>query len=233
MIGTIKGIVLLLIGCAVAAAVPPMGGYVHAEPDLLLYPNAPAEFRYDPGQFEVITPGHPEFNAAYQLSGVSLWDRERNRIAYEVFRAPALTGISPSPDGRNEFVLMTNEFKVIVDGFSDYPRFLGKVYVRFIPDPPHSIALIEMAGNEIDYLIQPVGSIDVQNETESGHYSNTRTIHVRWSGAVGLRITAYGDKNNNTVYDEGRPKWSIYVSDNSVPVKNTTWGAIKAQYPAE
>jgi hypothetical protein len=235
MKSTKKGIVLILIcGTAVAFALPmAVLASTHAEPDLLLYPDTPTEFRYDPVRYEAITSSHPDFDSAYQVGGVSLWDRVESRIAYEVFRAPELTGISPSPNGRNEFLLMTNEFKVVVDGFSTYPRHLGIVYVRFTPDPPHATALIEMAGKDIDYLIQPVGSIDVREETPDGFYSNTLRVHVRWSGAVGIRITAYGDKNNNRVYDGGQHRWSIYVVDNSVPVENTTWGAIKAQYGSD
>jgi hypothetical protein len=233
MIGTNKGIVLILLYCAVLATVLSAPAHLRAEPDLLLYPNAPAEFRYNPVQYEAITSGHPDYDSEYQVGGVSLWDRGESRIAYEVFRAPNLTGISRSTNGRNEFVLMTNEFKVIVDGFSSYPRYLGEVCIRFIPDPPHSTALIEMAGTEIDYLIQPIGSINVRNETPNGFYTDTRSVHIRWSGAVGIRIAAYGDKNNNTVYDGGQHKWNIYVSDNSVPVENSTWGAIKALYEGE
>jgi hypothetical protein len=235
MIGTNKGIVLklcfiqvLAVALTVAVSAP-----VRAEPDLLVYPNVATEFRFNPAEFQVITSGHPEFDPNYQVGGVSLWDKVEHRIAYEVFRAPGLTGFSSSPSGYNEFVLMTNEFNLIVDGFCEYPRYLGKVYVRFAPDPPHATALIELGGSEIDYLIQPVKPIDVQDETPEGFYSNASIVHVRWSGAVGIRITAYGDKNNNRVCDSGFPRWSIYVEDNSVPVENTTWGALKAKYDTE
>ena len=235
MSSTTKGIVLILM-CGVlvggglrAAALAETG----AEPGLLVYPDVPTEFRYNPAEYEIITLGHPQFNPDYQIGGLSLWDKIEQRIAYEVFRAPQLTGFSSSSNGQNEFVLMTNEFKVIVDGFSTQPRYLGKVYVRFVPDPPHSTALIEMAGEEIDLLIQPIKPIDVQDLTPEGFYASTLSVHIRWSGAVGIRITAYGDKNNNRVYDGGMPRWSIYVQDNSVPVENTSWGAIKARYGSE
>ncbi|MGD8412613.1 MAG: hypothetical protein PVF33_00185 [Candidatus Latescibacterota bacterium] len=230
MKGTNKGIVLTLFLCAAIAAVLCRPAYLHAEPDLLVYPDAPAEFRYDPSQFEAITSGHPDFDAAYQVGGVSLWDRTENRIAYEVFRAPVLTSITPSPTGRNEFVVMTNEFKVIVDGFCEYPRRLGEVCLRFFPDPPHASAQIEVAGVDIDRLIHRVGSVEAREEGPDGFFTGTKRIHVRWSGAVGIHITAYGDKNNNLIYDGGENRWSIYVVDNSVPVENTTWGAIKAQF---
>jgi len=235
MSGTTKGIVLILLcgmvvgGAPLAAALADTG----AEPGLLVYPDVPTEFRYNPAEYEPITSGHPQFNPQFQIGGLSLWDKIEQRIAYEVFRAPQLTGFSSSSNGENEFVLMANEFKVIVDGFFTQPRYLGKVCVRFVPDPPHSTALIEMAGEEVDFLIQTIKPIDVQDITPEGFYSGTRSVHIRWSGAVGIRITAYGDKNNNLVFDGGMPRWSIYVQDNSVPVENTSWGAIKARYGAE
>jgi hypothetical protein len=235
MISTTKGIVLKVIcGLAVAGALPlVVFASTEAEPDLLVYPNVPAEFRFNPAEYEVMSAAHPQFDPDYQIGGVSLWDKLEQRVAYEVFRAPQLTGFSSSSSGHNEFVLMTNEFNVIVDGFCSYPRFLGKVYVRFYPDPPQSTAMIELGGEIIDGLIQPINPIDVRDQTPDGFYSNTRNVHIRWSGSVGIRITAYADKNNNRVLDQGNPKWSIYVEDNSVPVANTSWGAIKAMYGAE
>lgn len=231
MNSTNKGVVLKL-SCfvVIGALLLTTAVSTHAEPDLLVYPSVAAEFRFNPAEFHTISSGHPDFDPAYQVGGVSLWDKVENRIAYEVFRAPKLTGFSSSSSGENEFVLMTNEFKVIVDGFSAYPRYLGKIYLRFIPNPPHSTAMIEMAGTVIDFLIQPILPINVQDKTGDGFYSNTRKVHIRWSGAIGIRITAYGDKNNNRVYDGGSPRWSIYVEDNTVPVENTSWGAIKAIY---
>ena len=232
MESTKEGIVLkVILGLAmVGVLLTSTQTYAQVEPDLLVYPSAPSIFRFNPVEYELILPGNPDFDPLYQAGGASLWDRTANRIAYEVFKAPALTGLTPSLNGRNEFVIMTNEFRVVVDGFSDYPRYLGQIYVRFAPDPPQATALIEMAGQMIDALIQPIAPINVEDETPEGYYSNSRQVHVRWSGAVGIRITAYGDKNNNMVFDGGVPRWSIYVEDNSVPVEQTTWGAIKARF---
>jgi hypothetical protein len=239
MARTTKGIVLKVIcWSAVVGGLLATGTSVRAqsdllEPDLLVYPNKAAEFRYNPAEFELITSQHPDFNSDYSVGGVSLWDKSSGRVAYEVFRAPNLTAISPSTNGRNEFVVMTNEFKVIVDGFGDYPRYLGKVYLRFVPDPPQSTALIEIEGELIDFLIQEINPLDVRSQNPEGFYTNTERVQIRWSGAVGIRITAYGDRNNNRVFDGGNPRWSIYVADNSVPVENTSWGAIKAMYGSD
>jgi len=235
MTGTKKGVVLRLFHClAVASALSAAtAAFIQAEPDLLVYPNQPAEFHYNPAEFEMMYPSHPGFESAYQIGGVSLWDRQLGRVAYEVFRAPQLMGIQPSVRGTNEYVLMDNDFTLIVDGFGEYPRQFGKVYVRFTPDPPQSTALVEMDGEAVDFHIQPIDPFNAFTPTEEGYYTGIQPVAIRWSGAVGIRITAYEDLNNNMVFDGGAPRWSIYVLDNSVPVEERTWGAIKAMYSSD
>jgi hypothetical protein len=90
-----------------------------------------------------------------------------------------------------------------------------------------------MNGETVRYLITEISGFDSQTPTPEGYYTGTRTCHLRWSASVGIRIIAYGDKNGNRVYDGGPPKWSVYVIDNTVPVKNETWGGIKAMYDTE
>jgi hypothetical protein len=119
---------------------------------------------------------------------------------------------------------------VIVDGFSDQPRQVNEITVRFIPDPPHSSAAVAVNRVPLDYLITKISGMEVTSETPEGYYSDTKRFRVWWSGAIGMRITAYGDKNRNLVYDGGIPQWSIYVRDNTVPVREATWGNIKALY---
>jgi len=235
MKGTSKGVVLKLFICSVAvsAQLCLATALACAEPLLLVYPNKPAEFRYNPAEYELVTPGDPRFDTDFDIGGVMLWDKIEERIAYEVYRAPNITSFQTSSSGMNEFVLLVNEFTLIVDGYCEYPRQLNELYIRFFPDPPHSSALVILKGEPIDYLIMPIPGINVQTPTPEGCYSDTRNFHVAWSAAVGLRVTVYGDKNGNRIYDGGVPKWSIYVMDNTVPVQETTWGAIKALYGSE
>jgi hypothetical protein len=232
MTGTNKGIVLRLFYC-VAVTVMLLGATAmlsYAEPLLLVYPNKPAQFHYNPSDYSALSPGHPDYDANYAVGGVTLWDNAEERIAYEVFRAPWLAGFQESANGMNEFVLMTNEFNLIVDGYGEYPRQLNKIHVQFAPSPPNATAMIEMAWEPLVYLITQVPGIDALESTDEGYYTGSSSFHIRWSGSVGIRITAFADKNGNHAYDGGVPKWSIFVSDNSVPVEETSWGAIKAMY---
>jgi hypothetical protein len=235
MKGTSEGIVLKLFICSVvvSAQLCFATALSYAEPLLLVYPNKPAEFRYNPAEYELLTPSSPQYDPDFDVGGVMLWDKIEQRIAHEVYRAPNITRFRTSSSGMNEFVILVNEFTLVVDGYCEYPRQLNELYVRFIPDPPHASTLVILNGEPIEYLIMPIPGIDVQTPTPEGCYSDTRNIHIAWSASVGLRVTVYGDKNGNRIYDGGVPKWSIYVMDNTVPVKETTWGAIKALYGSE
>ena len=231
MTGAKKGIVLTLAYMAVIGALfYPAAGLAYTEPLLLVYPNKPAEFHYDQERYEVLGPTDSKYDPDYDVGGVMLWDKVEQRIPYEIYRAPEITGFVPSSNGMNQFVLMINKFWLIIDGFYEYPRQINEISIRFIPDPPHSSAVILMNDTPLDHLITRISGINVQSETPEGYYSNTKQVLIWWSGAVGMRITAYGDKNKNLVYDGGTPMWSIYVKDNTVPVEQTTWGAIKSMY---
>jgi hypothetical protein len=231
MTGTKKGVVLtLLYTVVIGALLYPVAGLAYTEPLLLVYPDKPAEFHYDANRYEALGPSDGNYDPDYDIGGVMLWDKVENRIPYEVYRAPQITSFVPSTNGMNQFVLMNNKFWLIIDGFSLYPRQINEISVRFIPDPPHASAVIMMNNEPLEYLITRISGINVQTETPEGFYSNTTQVLIWWSSAVGMRITAYGDKNRNLIYDGGPPMWSIYVIDNTVPVRETTWGAIKSLY---
>jgi hypothetical protein len=231
MIGTKKGIVrAFLYATVIGALLHPAATSAQTEPILLIYPDKPAEFHYDTSRYTVLDASDDRYDPGYDVGGYTLWDEVESRIAYEVYRAPYITGFVPSANGLNQFVLMINEFWLIIDGFSESPRQVNEIVVRFIPDPPHSSAVILLNGSPLDFLITKVSGFEVNSETPEGYFANTTRARVWWSGAVGMRITAYGDKNRNLIYDGGVPRWSIYVKDNTVPVRETTWGGIKALY---
>jgi len=235
MTSTNKGIVLKLFICSavVGALLNLAAASAWAEPSLLVYPSQPAEFHYNPAEYKVITPLQPSYDPNFDVGGFMLWNKVENRIPFEVYRAPNITAFKPSRHGMNEFVLLINHFTLVIDGYFEYPRQLPELMIRFTPDPPHESALIFINSEPVDYLIQTIPGMDVYTPTPEGNYSNTRTASVKWSASGGLRISVFGDKNGNGVYDDGAPKWSIYCVDNTVPVRKTTWGGIKAIYGSE
>lgn len=233
MTSTNKGIVLrtLLGSMAIAVVLNSVAvAPVLAEPLLLIYPSSPTLFRYDPARYREVNPDDPKFDIDRTRGGKMLWDMVENRVPTEIYHAPQLYGFEESPDGINEFITMTNRFDLIIDGFHDGPRQLNNLYIRFIPDLPYSDVCIYVGDDLLDRLIHPIPGFDVTTHVGNGYYSNTQQYHIIWSLAVGMRISVYSDKNGNLVYDDGAPRFSIRVLDNSIPVKEKTWGGIKALY---
>ena len=233
MTGTNKGIVLRIVCCIVASAVILSAvaiDPVFAEPLLLVYPNSPTVFRYDPACYEELTPSDPNYDPAYDIGGKMLWDKVEQRVPIEIYRAPQLNGFETSPYALNEFVTMRNYFNLVVDGFFAAPRQLNNLYLRIIPDPPQTIVEATVGGLPMDRLVTPLPGLDVTTPIGDGFYSDTMWIYVTWSGTVGMRMIVYADKDGNCVYDDVKPRFSIYVVDNTIAVKHETWGGIKALY---
>jgi len=226
--GTKKGIVLLYLAALIVAvgAGPPRAG----EPLLLVYPQQPVVFRYDHGRYELVTAGDPKFNLVYSVSSTMLWDRIDERIPCEIYRAPQLTGFAPSPYAMNEYVLTQSSADVVVDGFSDFARTYANLYMRFIPVPSTSFVEISIDGQPVDGLVVRLSDLQVVTDLGDGHFSDTMLKHLVWSGAAGLRIVVYSDKDNDGLYSGGKPLYSILLEENTVSTQPASWGAVKALY---
>ena len=222
--GTKKGIVLGLL--LSAAAIP---GRANAEPSYLVYPSTPAVFRYDPARYELASPGHPKFDAAYAISGEMLWDRVEQRIPVELYRAPVITGFQVSPTGHNEFVTMATDFDVIVDGFGTAPRTLGSLCLRFWPEPHSSFVQVFVDGALAGASTALLAPVEVRTDVGNGYYADTGVHRISWVGAAGIEIIAFSDKNADHAFD-GTPLFRIVARDNAVAVEATTWGSVKALY---
>jgi len=216
------------IASAVLAAVVAINIPVFAEPLLLVYPNGPAVFRFDAERYELLPADGS--SQSFGIGGVLLWDKIAQRIPAEVYRAPYLTGFEPSPNGRNEFVTIDTEFKIIIDGYSPHPWTVSNLHVRFLPDQAGSAPSLIVGGVAQNSNICEVPGFTVSTPTGDGFYSGSSEVHVRWYGAATMRIVAYVDKNGNGVYDDGVPAWSILALEDTVPARETTWGGIKALF---
>jgi len=222
MLSTKKGIVLAL--CLGLARV----GAASAEPSYLIYPNAPAVFRYDVSRYELLGSDQVKFDPTYAIGNEMLWDRVENRIPYEIYAAPQLTGFEPTT-GVSEFVVYRDDFDVIVDGFGTVPHTLGSLYLRFWPDPAQNTAIVSVDGVASDHLTVPLPSFDVVTQLPDGFYSDTATHHVSWTGATAMQIVVFSDKNNDGAY-EGTPLYRIVARYTSVATQPATWGQVKALY---
>jgi hypothetical protein len=228
MTGTTKGIVLRLVFALIVASAMPVET-LYADASLLVYPSTTALFRYVPSHYEVVTAGDPRFDPAFSIGGLMLWDRAEDRIAAEVYRAPDLAGFEPSPTGFNEFLTVRNELTVIVDGYGEHPRSLANLQVRFLSTPQSTPAQIELDGLPTPSSCT-ISGFPVVTPTGDGHYADVVEHHLRWSGALGVRVAVFMDKDADGALDGGRPRFTIYAIDSAVPVEETSWGRVKALY---
>lgn len=202
---------------------------VAADSSLLAYPSQHAIFQFDPSHYRPVTANDPLFDARYERFGVMLWDIEHDRIAYELYQAPGLMGFEPASVEANAFNFPANKFTLWIDGFYDVPRQLNDIYIRFLPTPANAATVIYANDELVAGLYYHIPCLVVSTRLDNGFYSDTIPVDIVWSGAEAMKITVFSDKNGNRVFD-GEERFSVYMQDQTVPVSNSTWGQIKAQF---
>ncbi len=222
MKGTKKGIVLAL-------SLSVFASLALAEPSFLVYPNAPAVFRYDATRYELVTPGDPKFDPGYAVGDLMLWDKVDGRVPVEIYRAPLITSFEPSTKGLNEFVTVGNEFEIVVDGFGPAPRTIGGLCVRFWAEPDQAFVQLDVDGNPIPGLTHSLPALQVSTAVDGGYFADTSRFMFSWVGASEIRVVAFSDKNADRAFD-GTPLYSIVARDETVSSYPSTWGQIKALY---
>jgi hypothetical protein len=223
MRSTKKGVVLALVWLA------PVATTTAAEPSYLVYPLAPAVFRYDSARYEVLTGSDPRFHLGYAIGNQMLWDRVENRVPIEIYRAPDLVGFEPSSNGASEYVTYRNDFDVIIDGFGPAPRRLGSLCLRVWPAPASSQTQIRVNGLPLQGWTVPLQPLDVVTPVAPDYYADTRSVAFSWMGASAMRVIAFSDKDGDGAF-QGTPQFGIVAFNATVPVANTTWGRVKALY---
>lgn len=202
---------------------------VPADTSLLAYPSQHAIFQFDPSHYRAVTADDPLYDSRYERFGVMLWDIENDRIAYELYQAPGLMGFEPASVETNTFNLPANKFTLWIDGFFDVPRQLNDIYIRFLPTPASATTVIYANDELVAGLYYHIPQLVVSTQLENGFYSDTIPVDIVWSGAEAMKIMVFSDKNGNRVFD-GEERFSVYMQDQTVPVGNSTWGQIKAQF---
>jgi hypothetical protein len=126
-------------------------------------------------------------------------------------------------------VTFGNDFTVVVDGFSDQPRTLGNLCLRFWPAPNSGSLQVSVDGVSLSSFTASVAPFDVTTSIPGGFFADTASHTVSWVGASGMSIVAFSDKNGNRAFD-GTPLFRIVVLSGAVAVEETTWGSVKALY---
>jgi hypothetical protein len=206
-----------------------------ADPCLIVYPDAPCTYHFDPNEYFTVGPGHALYDPLFDRGGLVLIERGTLEIAHDVYQASQLTGFAVDLENQGYFTV-GRELNIVVDGFSHAPTTYKNVLVIFNRfEPSWCQPSFFVNGNPVLYMsgigwFCPIGDLVVSTPTPWGkNYSDTVTLDIEWQDCFGVQMYAFSDDNFNFVRDGGEC-FSAYSHDTTVPTKSSTWGAIKALY---
>jgi hypothetical protein len=206
-----------------------------ADPCMMVYPDSPCTYHYDPTEYFTVGPGHLLYDPEFDRGGVVLIESGTHEIAYNVYQAPELDGFEMDPENHGFFTL-GRDLNIIIDGFSHVPTIYRNVIVVFDRfEPSWCRPSFFVNGNPVLYLeglgwFCPIGDLVVSTPTLWGHnYSDTMTLDITWEDCIGVRMFAFSDENYN-FHKDGGECFSAFSHDTTVPTQSSTWGAIKALY---
>ena len=110
---------------------------LHADPCLVLYPNNPCTYLYDPDEYYTVVPGHPLYDPEYDRGGEVLLEVGTDEVDLSIYQAPYLTGFEVAYDGNDGYIFSATVFTLVVDGFSNTPTTYVNILVvfdRMVPD---------------------------------------------------------------------------------------------------
>ena len=217
-----------LIGLFVLALIMVHADIVMADPCLVVYPETPCVYHYDPSEYYTVGPGHPLYDPAYDRGGLVLLETGTDEVDPSIYQAPNLTGFVPSTEGNDGYVFNATEFMLYVDGFSNEPATYVNVLLVFDDiQPEYCTPEITVNGEAVSGFVYPLGDLDVTTPTPEGNnYSDVIELAIDWRGCYGLHIWAFSDENHNGVRDGGEC-FTAFSHDAVVPVEESTWGRIK------
>jgi hypothetical protein len=201
-----------------------------AEPCLIVYPVTASEYHYDVNEYYTVSYGHPLYDPAYDRGGGVLIDANTDEIALEIYQTPGLAGFEVSTNGEEGYFFIGSYFDLTLDGFNNQPTVYENIILVFEPNPGYCTPTISVDGDPVTGFRYPLGDLAVSTPTPDGNnYSDTITKRIMWGGCYGMRMWAFADTNHDGVWDGGEC-FTAFSHDATVPVVETSWGAIKTLY---
>lgn len=218
----------LMLICSIVALTT---GALHADQCLVVYPDVPCIYRYDPSEYYTVGPGDLLYDPEYDRGGEVLLETGTDEVDLSIYQAPNLTGFEPSYDGNEGYVFAGTGFTLFVDGFSNTPTTYVNILIVFDDvEPPGCSPEIHIDGELQTELIYQAGDLEVTTPTPDGNnYSDVMTLQVSWQGCYGVHVWAFADENYNGV-KEGGECFSAFSHDIVIPVESMSWGAIKSTF---
>jgi len=205
-----------------------------ADPCLMVYPGeGVVVYHYEPTEYYTVGPMDSLYDAAYDRGGEVLIDINTDEIAYDVYQTPGLAGFQMDSAHQGYFIMST-AFTLIVDGFSGTPTTYTNILLVFdLIEPTGCTPMITIDGGPVLYdaglgWYLPIGNLVVSTPQE-GSYSDILTFDFSWTGCWSVRVWAFADDDYDLVHD-GAECFSAYSHDLVIPVRETTWGAVKGLY---
>jgi hypothetical protein len=220
-----------LVLTAVSLALIAASSALMADPCLVVYPDAPCVYRYDPAEYYTVGPGDPRYDPMYDRGGWVLLETGTNEIDLSIYQAPHITGFVATYDGDEGYFFAGTAFALIVDGFSNAPTTYPNILVVFDKAVPAGcVPAVTVNGMPVTGGVYHLGDLVVSTPTPEGNnYSDTRTVLVDWRGCYGTRIWAFADADYDGNRDGGEC-FTAFSHDITIPTRDTTWGAIKELY---
>jgi hypothetical protein len=204
-------------------------GAVMADVCLVVYPNAPCIYHYDPTEYYTVGPGHPLYDPMFDRGGEVLLELGTDEIDYSIYQAPQLMGFTVSTDGNDGYFFYESFFDIVIDGWSNEPTTYVNIILVF-EGLFSCTPVVWVEGEMVAGNMYQVGDLEVSTPTPYGNnYSDTITLQVNWAGCTGMLMWAWSDENYNWVRDGGEC-FTAFSHDSTVPVERTSWGAIKSLF---
>jgi hypothetical protein len=221
---------VMALGLVIAAASPLL-----ADPCVTVYQNGIVEYHYDVNEYYTVSYGHPLYDPAYDRGGQVLLEVGTDQIDPSIYQAPNLAGFKVSTNGEEGYFSIGSDFELVVDSWSNVPTQYTNILLVFEPRTEYCMPVITVDGNPALYdpilgWYFPIGDLSAVTPTPDGNnYSDTRTFDVHFDACSGISVWAFADIDFNLI-NEGGECFSAFSHDLTVPVEETTWGAIKQLY---
>jgi len=222
---------LLIAASCVFLIIPVFCQIAASDPCLVVYPDGPCVYYYDPAKYYTVGPGSPYYNPAYDRGGKVLLEIGTNQVDLSIYQAPGLNGFVSTPNGDEGYYFTGTNFQLIIDGFSRAPATYVNILVVFDKAVPTGcVPTIYVAGSRLTGGVYHAGDLVVQTPAPNGNnYSDVKKVAVNVVGCNGVHVWAYSDENYNGAKDGGEC-FTAYSHDLTVPVEFSSWGKIKALY---
>ena len=200
----------------------------------MVYPgNGSVVYHYEPTEYYTVGYGDSLYDAAYDLGGEVLIDINTNVIAYEVYQTPTLVGFQMDSAHQGYFI-NSSYFTLVVDGFSGTPTTYTNILLVFdLIEPSGCTPVITINGSPVLFdaglgWYLPIGDL-VVSTPQGIAFSDVLEFDFSWTGCTSLRAWAFAD-NDFDLFHDGAECFSAFSHDLTVPVEETTWGAVKSLY---